>query len=160
MKRLWSPWRLRYVAAEHKQAGCIFCEKAAAPAESDRENYVLYRGEKGLIVLNLYPYNNGHFMVAPYAHVPSLEDLDAPALGSLMKLVNRGMASLRETMHPDGFNVGVNLGAAAGAGITDHVHIHVVPRWSGDTNFMPIFSETKVIPELLDATYDRLKALL
>ena len=161
MKRIWSPWRLRYVASGPKKIqGCIFCDKAAAPVEKDGENYLLYRGEKGLIILNLYPYNNGHCMVAPYAHLPSLEDLDAATLGSLMELVNKGMRALRETMHAEGFNVGVNLGAAAGAGITDHVHIHVVPRWVGDTNFMPIFSETKVIPELLDGTYARLKAVM
>ena len=161
MKRIWSPWRLRYVSTGPKKGGgCIFCEKAAALQAQDRSNYVLYRGETGLIILNLYPYNNGHFMVAPYAHVASLENLDAETLGSLMELVKKGMAALRQTMQPDGFNVGVNLGAAAGAGITDHVHIHVVPRWSGDTNFMPIFSETKVIPELLDGTYDKLKAVI
>lgn len=161
MKRIWSPWRLRYVSTGPKKSGgCIFCDKAAAAQEQDRSNYVLYRGETGLIILNLYPYNNGHFMVASYAHVPSLEDLDAATLGSLMELVKKGMAALRLTMQPDGFNVGVNMGAAAGAGITDHVHIHVVPRWNGDTNFMPIFSETKVIPELLDGTYDKLKAVI
>ena len=161
VKRIWSPWRLRYVDGSHKKSeGCIFCQKAAAPLEQDRENYVLYRGETGFIMLNLFPYNNGHFMVAPYAHVPSLENLDIQTLGSLMELVNRGMAALRQVMSPEGFNVGVNLGKAAGAGIVDHVHIHVVPRWVGDTNFMPVFSETKVIPELLDGTYDKLKAVI
>ena len=142
MKRIWSPWRLRYVAREQRNTGCIFCQTAGAAVEQDRAGYVLHRGERGLIILNLYPYNNGHFMVAPYTHVASLEDLDGETLGSLMLLVNKGIAALRETMHPDGFNIGVNLGAAAGAGITDHVHIHVVPRWTGDTNFMPVFSET------------------
>jgi ATP adenylyltransferase len=161
MKRIWSPWRLRYVAGGPKKSGgCIFCDKAAAGTDMDRQNYLLYRGEKGLMILNLYPYNNGHFMVAPYVHVPSVENLDAATMGSLMELVNKGIAALRETMHPEGFNIGINLGSAAGAGIIDHVHIHVVPRWVGDTNFMPIFSETKVIPELLDATYDKLKAAL
>lgn len=160
MKRIWSPWRLRYVSGAHKKTGCIFCEKAAAPLSADRDNYVVYRGESGLMILNLYPYNNGHFMVAPYAHVGGLEDLDAATMGSLMVMVNKGMAALREMMHPDGFNIGVNLGAAAGAGIADHVHIHCVPRWVGDTNFMPIFSETKVIPELLDATYDKMIRLM
>ena len=160
MKRIWSPWRLRYVENAHKIAGCIFCHKAAAPADLDRENYVLLRGERGILILNLFPYNNGHFMVAPYAHVPGLEDLDAETLGALMEMVNRGMAALRQIMRPDGFNVGINLGAAAGAGIADHVHIHCVPRWVGDTNFMPVFSETKVIPELLDGTYDKMKAVI
>jgi ATP adenylyltransferase len=160
VKRIWSPWRLRYVSGAHKKGGCIFCEKAAAPVEKDRENYVLYRGECGLLILNLFPYNNGHFMVAPYEHVAGLEELDAATLGALMEMVNRGMAALRQIMRPDGFNVGVNLGAAAGAGIADHVHIHCVPRWVGDTNFMPVFSETKVIPELLDGTYDKMKAAM
>lgn len=160
VKRIWSPWRMRYVGSgPRKGGGCIFCDKATAPVEQDRANYVLHRGEHGLVILNLYPYNNGHFMVAPYAHVPSLEQLDAATLAGLMLLVNQGIGALRQAMHADGFNIGVNLGAAAGAGITDHVHIHVVPRWVGDTNFMPVFSETKVIPELLDGTYDKLKPL-
>ena len=152
---------MRYVGSGPKKTeGCIFCDKAAAPIERDRENYVLHRSVHGLMILNLYPYNNGHLMVAPYAHVPSLENLDAATLADLMLMVNRGVGALRATMHADGFNIGVNLGAAAGAGITDHVHIHVVPRWVGDTNFMPVFSETKVIPELLDGTYDKLLPVL
>ncbi len=161
MKRIWAPWRLRYVSGDDKRAsGCLFCQKAADPPEKDRQNYILLRGEEGIMILNLFPYNTGHFMVAPYRHVASLEDLDAATLGALMEMVKRGLAALRDTMQPDGFNVGINLGAAAGAGITDHVHIHVVPRWVGDTNFMPVFAETKVIPELLDGTYDKLKAAL
>jgi ATP adenylyltransferase len=160
VKRIWSPWRMRYVGSTQRSSGCIFCEKAAAPLCKDRDGYVLLRGEVGLMILNLYPYNTGHFMVAPYLHVPSLEDLDPAILGGLMAMVNRGIAALRGTMHPEGFNIGVNLGAAAGAGIVDHVHVHCVPRWQGDTNFMPVFSETKVIPELLEATYDKLKAAL
>ena len=161
VKRIWSPWRMRYVGSgPSKGGGCIFCDKAAAPPEQDRANYVLQRGTHGLMILNLYPYNNGHFMVAPYAHVASLEQLDAAVLADLMLMVNRGIGALRTAMRAAGFNIGVNLGAAAGAGIIDHVHIHVVPRWVGDTNFMPIFSETKVIPELLDGTYDKLKPLL
>jgi ATP adenylyltransferase len=151
---------MRYVGGTQRSSGCIFCDKAAAPPNKDRDGYVLLRGKVGLMILNLYPYNTGHFMVAPYHHVPGLEDLDPAVLGELMAMVNQGMAALRATMRPEGFNIGVNLGAAAGAGITDHVHIHCVPRWQGDTNFMPVFSETKVIPELLDATYDKLKAAL
>ncbi len=159
MKQIWSPWRLRYVVAP-KTEGCIFCDKRAGDPTRDRQNYVLLRGDRGLIILNLFPYNTGHLMVAPYEHVPSLEDLDADSLGHLMALVNRGIRALRQTYRPEGFNIGVNLGAAAGAGISDHVHVHIVPRWVGDTNFMPIFSETKVIPELLDATFDRLKSVI
>jgi len=160
IKRLWSPWRLQYVAGSYKKsAGCIFCEKIPTP-EKDRQNLVLLRGDKGFMMLNLFPYNTGHFMVAPYVHVPSVEDLDADTLADLMGMVNRGIAALRRAYQPDGINIGINLGAAAGAGIVDHVHIHVVPRWVGDTNFMPVFSETKVIPELLEGTYERLRAAL
>jgi ATP adenylyltransferase len=160
VKRLWSPWRLSYVGGTYKKsAGCLFCEKAAQ-VEKDSENYVLLRGERGFMLLNLFPYNTGHLMVAPYAHVAGTGDLDASTLGDLMVIVNRGIDALKQVLKPDGYNVGINLGAAAGAGITDHVHIHVVPRWVGDTNFMPVFAEAKVIPELLDGTYSRLKAVL
>jgi ATP adenylyltransferase len=136
--------------------GCVFCAKRAAP---DDQEHVLARGQFALVTLNKYPYNNGHLMILPYAHVASLEDLDPPTLTELMLLTNRGLAVLRAAYKPHGFNIGVNLGKAAGAGIADHVHIHIVPRWSGDTNFMPIVGETRVIPETLDQTYARLRPL-
>jgi ATP adenylyltransferase len=137
-------------------SGCVFCIKLTAP---DDQEHLLARGQFACVTLNRYPYNNGHLMVLPYAHVASLEQLDPPALTELMLLTNRGLAVMRKAYHPDGFNIGVNLGQAAGAGITDHVHIHIVPRWNGDTNFMPIVGETRVIPETLDQTYARLRPL-
>ncbi|MGD9403825.1 MAG: HIT domain-containing protein [Anaerolineae bacterium] len=157
MKRLWSPWRLEYLTAEEVE-GCVFCH--AAEDKHDRDNLVLLRGEQAFLILNRYPYNNGHFMSVPYAHVPSLEDLDAPTLTEMMLLLNRGLAALRAIMHPDGFNVGANLGHVAGAGIEDHVHIHAVPRWAGDTNFMPVIGDMRVVPQTWLQTYDQLKAAL
>jgi ATP adenylyltransferase len=157
MKHLWSPWRLEYLLAL-KESGCVFCR--AAESDDDRENLVLLRGERAFLILNRFPYNNGHFMVVPLAHVPSLEDLDAPTLTEMMLLLNRGLAALRAAMHPDGFNLGANLGRVAGAGVQDHVHLHAVPRWAGDTNFMPIVGDTRVVPETWLQTYDNLKAAL
>src|SRR5512136_202888 len=157
MKHLWSPWRLEYLAGA-KTEGCVFC--TAADGTDDRQNLVLLRGEHAFLILNRFPYNNGHFMVVPYAHVPSLEDLDALALTGMMLLLNRGLAALRRSMQPDGFNVGINLGHCAGAGVADHVHIHAVPRWNGDTNFMPVVGDMRVVPETWLQTYDRLKAAL
>lgn len=157
MKRLWSPWRLEYLKAPKKD-GCIFCQ--AIQSNQDRENLVLWRGERAFLILNRFPYNNGHLMVVPYTHVPSLEDLDTPTLTELMLLLKRSLAALRMAMQPDGFNIGANLGHAAGAGIEDHVHLHVVPRWSGDTNFMPIVGDVRVIPQTWLQTYDQLRAAL
>lgn len=157
MKHLWSPWRLEYLTAPDVE-GCIFCQ--AAGSEADRENLVLLRGARAFLILNRYPYNNGHFMSVPYDHVPSLEDLDELTLTEMMLLLNRGLAALRAIMHPDGFNIGANLGHAAGAGIQDHVHIHAVPRWAGDTNFMPVIGDMRVVPETWLQTYDELEAAL
>lgn len=137
---------------------CVFCLKLAQ--DRDAENYVLWRGKHCAIVLNLYPYNNGHLMVIPYAHVPSLEDLPVEAQTEMMLTVSKSLALLRRAMQPQGFNIGINIGQAAGAGIKDHIHIHIVPRWGGDTNFMPVLAETRVIPEWLDDTYANLKAAL
>lgn len=142
--------------ADKPPPGCVLCAKRAAP---DDQEHVLARGQFALVTLNKYPYNNGHLMILPYAHVASLEDLDPPTLTELMLLTNRGLAVLRAAYKPDGFNIGVNLGKAAGAGIADHVHVHIVPRWSGDTNYMPIVGETRVIPETLEQTYARLRPL-
>jgi len=139
----------------NKGQGCIFCDKIAD--NDDEANYVLQRGEKCYVMLNRYPYNNGHLMVIPYKHVPSPEQLEEDVLTEMMLLVIKGLEALRQAMRPDGFNVGINIGKAAGAGIEEHVHIHVVPRWRADTNFMPVFSNTRVIPELMDDTYLKLK---
>jgi len=159
MKRLWTPWRMQYLTGadkSHSEPGCVFCAKLYAPDESE---HVLCRGQFAYVTLNRYPYNNGHLMVIPNIHVASLENLAAPTLAELMQLTNRGLAVLRQAYQPDGFNIGVNLGHAAGAGIAEHVHIHIVPRWSADTNFMPIVGETRVIPETLDQTFTRLRPL-
>jgi len=134
--------------------GCVFCHK---PCCADEDEYILQRGEFCYVTLNRYPYSNGHLMVIPYAHVPSLEDLEAPTLTEIMLSVNTSLAALREVYAPHGFNLGVNLGRAAGAGIAEHVHMHVVPRWSADNNFMPIVAQTRVIPEMLDQAYARLE---
>ncbi len=138
-----------------KSTGCIFCDK---PRESrDAENLIIRRGQHAYVILNLYPYNNGHFMVVPYAHTASSEQLDAPTLAELMTLLNEGLAALRATYNPQAFNVGMNIGVAAGAGIAEHVHLHVVPRWAGDTNFMTVAAGTRVIPEDLRVTWQRLR---
>ena len=143
-----------------KPSGCIFCEKIKASKRSDRKNLVLFRGERAFIVMNLYPYTNGHLMVAPYAHTGELESLDGETLKEMMLLVGKAIRALRREMSPHGFNVGVNLGRVAGAGVEDHVHIHVVPRWNGDTNYMPVLADTRMIPELLPDTYDHLMTAL
>lgn len=153
MKVLWAPWRMRYIRSP-KRHGCIFCEK---PGEGrDRENLILYRGRKCFVIMNRYPYNNGHLMVAPYRHVGDFEGLEEEEMAEIMRLLAMSVKALRRAYRPDGFNIGVNLGRAAGAGVEGHIHFHVVPRWVGDTNFMPVFSETRVIPELLEETYNKL----
>lgn len=154
MNRIWSPWRMEYIL-DDKPEGCIFCTK---PQEQDDiGNLILHRGEHCYVMLNRYPYNNGHLMVIPYRHVDTPRDLSPEALAEMMALVNTSLEVLEETMHPDGYNVGMNLGASAGAGIKDHVHMHVVPRWTGDTSFMPVIGDTRVIVESLRACYDKLK---
>jgi ATP adenylyltransferase len=140
--------------------GCIFCDKFSARVECDRDNLVLWRGQRAAIVMNLFPYTNGHLMVAPYAHTGELESLDPATLEELMLLVAHGLRALRAYANPHGFNVGANLGKCAGAGVADHVHLHIVPRWDGDTNFMPVLAETRMIPEMLPDTYDKLLAAL
>jgi ATP adenylyltransferase len=148
---------MSYLTGEVKRPvdGWIFCAKLEAG--HDVIEHILYRGASTYVTLNRYPYNNGHLLIVPIAHVPSFEQLDDAAQLELMHLLNHALAVLRAEFHPDGFNVGANLGAVAGAGVAEHVHLHVVPRWAGDTNFMPIVGETRVIPEWLDQTYARLK---
>lgn len=155
MERLWAPWRMKYIEEGSKIEGCIFC---IFPAEQDdRKNLILYRGEHSFIMLNSFPYNPGHLMVAPYKHTADLYELTDEELLEVDHLVRFSVRLLSATVQPDGFNLGVNLGRTAGAGIVDHVHWHVVPRWNGDTNFMPVIGETKVLPESLEATYDKLR---
>jgi ATP adenylyltransferase len=146
---LWAPWRIEYIRGP-KPGECIFC--AAAASDDDARHGVVHRGRRCLVLVNAYPYNSGHLMVAPHRHVASLEDLDGEELGELAELANRSLRALRQVMAPDGFNVGVNIGAVAGAGFADHVHQHLVPRWEGDSNFMPVVADVHVIPQALEAT--------
>ena len=157
-ERLWAPWRLAYVANAKTQSGCIFCDK---PSDEDQRSvYVLYQGQEAFVMLNAFPYSNGHLMVAPRHHTADLNDLSTECMTEIMKQVRLCVNVLKEAYHPDGFNIGVNLGASAGAGIADHVHFHIVPRWNGDTNFMPVLSDVRVIPQGLCETYDQLRTIL
>ncbi|MBX5492290.1 MAG: HIT domain-containing protein [Chloroflexi bacterium] len=161
MERLWTPWRLAFIEQASKvdshAVSCFLCDKPAEPRQHDRRNLILYRGPHAYVLLNLYPYNPGHLMVAPYLHTGALPALDPPTVSELFALVQHAVGILEEAYRPDGFNVGMNLGRSAGAGVPDHLHVHVVPRWNGDTNFMPVLGETKVLPETLEQTYDRLR---
>jgi ATP adenylyltransferase len=156
MEHLWSPWRMHYLQNNAEvSGGCIFCAK---PGEGrDAENLIVRRGEHAYVILNLYPYNNGHMMVVPYAHVPSPEQLETATLTEMMTLLNHGLSALRRMYNPQAFNVGMNIGGAAGAGIAEHIHLHAVPRWAGDTNFMTVTAGTRVIPEDLRETWQRMK---
>lgn len=151
MKQLWAPWRRRYIE-QGAPGGCIFCDKVKE--RDDRKNHIVGRTATCFSMLNLFPYNGGHMMIAPFRHVADLDDLEYRELTGLIALVRDSISLLKRTLRPDGFNVGINLGPAAGAGVADHVHVHVVPRWRGDTNFMPVTAGTKVIPQALDAMYE------
>ena len=153
-ERLWAPWRLEYIKGP-KPDECIFC--ARPEGGDDEAKLIVHRGERCFAMLNAYPYNNGHLMVAPYEHVPSIEDLDATSAGELLALAQEALAALREAYGPEGFNLGINQGKIAGAGFEEHVHLHVVPRWAGDTNFMPVIGSTRVLPQSLADSYDALK---
>ena len=159
MERLWSPWRARYIASgvDAQANGCVFCQIAGNP-DNDEHNFVVHRATHAFVVLNLYPYITGHMLVVPYLHTSEFDSIAKEITDEMMDLTKRSQAVLREVYAPAGFNVGINLGAAAGAGITDHVHIHVLPRWSGDTNFMTAVAESRVIPEDLKTTYTKLIA--
>jgi len=156
------PPRPREVPPEPDTAAvkCIFCRYAGQAPAHDRANLLLLRGAQGFVILNRYPYNSAHLMIVPYRHLHDVTRLSAPECAEMMALLQRMVAALDAEYHPQGFNTGMNLGEAAGAGIADHLHMHVVPRWAGDTNFMPVVGQTKVLPEALEQTYDRLKARL
>ncbi len=154
MEHLWAPWRIKYIQVE-KPEGCILCDKPVE--DKDTQNYLLYRGESNFIMLNSFPYNTGHLMVAPYRHVASLEELTGAELREHFEIVRLSIKILRQVYKPDGFNVGINMGKVAGAGIDDHMHTHIVPRWQGDTNFMPVMADIKMVNEALAETYQRLK---
>ncbi|HEX6580719.1 MAG TPA: HIT domain-containing protein [Actinomycetota bacterium] len=158
MERIWSPWRMAYIQAakeQGKDGGCIFCD---LPADGDDvRTMILARGELAFVIVNSYPYNPGHLMVAPFRHVGAFTSLEAAELADVDALVARSIRALEQEMEPHGYNLGMNLGRVAGAGIPDHVHWHLVPRWNGDTNFMPVVGQTRVLPELLEETYARLR---
>jgi ATP adenylyltransferase len=156
MKQLWSPWRMEYIRRE-KPDGCVFC--ALPQEDNDPKSLILLRGTHCYVMLNRYPYNNGHLMIVPYEHVDSPAKLAPDVLQDMMWQVNISLTVLKKAMNPDGFNIGMNLGASAGAGIRDHIHMHVVPRWTGDTNFMSVLADTHVIVEGLAECYSQLKPL-
>ncbi len=154
MENLWSPWRMKYVTDTENPDGCVFC---TAPAQADdAARLIVHRGKDCFAILNRYPYTSGHLMVVPFAHVSSIELLTPDVRAELFEMVNRAIGVLREVYHPDGFNVGINMGEAAGAGIAEHAHVHIVPRWAGDTSFMSTVGETRVIPEELGVTWQRI----
>ncbi|MFC2006780.1 HIT domain-containing protein [Chloroflexota bacterium] len=154
MKQIWAPWRMEYIEME-KPMGCILCEKPGQ--NNDDSNYILYRGNGNFVIMNLYPYNPGHLMVAPYRHVASLEELTREELYEQIDIISWSLGVLKQVLSPAGFNLGANIGKVSGAGIVDHVHTHIVPRWQGDTNFMPVIADVKVIPSALAEIYKKLR---
>ncbi len=156
MDRLWTPWRYKYISATKETSGCIFCDK---PAEgNDEANYIVCRGEYNYVILNAFPYTSGHVMVVPFEHIATPEFAREETLLEMMLLVRRSIVCLRTAYRPDGVNLGMNIGESAGAGVAGHIHMHVLPRWTGDANFMTTVAETRVIPEELPETYRKLKA--
>jgi ATP adenylyltransferase len=155
--RIWAPWRLAYVkdASKDSEEACIFCAKPAE--DDDRANLIVHRGERCFVILNLFPYTNGHLMIAPYAHLPTLQELGTETTAEMMALAQRAMVVLDEKYDPQGYNVGINQGRVAGAGYEGHIHLHVVPRWAGDTNYMPVLADTRVMPQSLEQSYEALK---
>ena len=155
MEHLWSPWRYTYIASADRQEGCVFCR--IAQEQRDAENYLVHRARLNFIVLNLFPYTTGHLMIVPCEHQASLAVIGEATTTEMMELAKRAQNALETEYHPDGFNIGMNLGRSAGAGVADHVHLHVVPRWTGDANFVSIVGETRVLPEDLAITYEKLR---
>ncbi|MCL4234005.1 MAG: HIT domain-containing protein [Deltaproteobacteria bacterium] len=154
MNRLWAPWRIPYLKGP-REAGCIFCDK---PRESrDRENLILHRGREVFVIMNLYPYSNGHVMIVPYEHTDTLDPFTPPVVAETFELIRHVQKILIRIMKPQGFNIGINMGKPAGAGIDEHIHLHVVPRWAGDTNFMPVLGDVRVISEHIEDTYRQMK---
>ncbi len=155
--RIWAPWRLAYVkdASKDIEEECVFCAKPAAG--DDEASLIVHRGERCFVILNLYPYTNGHLMVAPFEHIGRIQELPAETVTEMMALVQQAMDGLERVYDPQGYNVGFNQGRVAGAGVEHHIHLHVVPRWGGDTNFMPVIADTKVMPQTLEQSYEALK---
>ena len=161
MKRLWAPWRMEYILDENKHISCLFCDISKKGGDKknrtvDRRNLILHRGNHCFVIMNRYPYNSGHLMVVPYFHTPTFEGLSDDMLFDLISIVKKSVEILKKALNPDGFNMGLNFGKVAGAGMESHMHLHVVPRWTGDTDSMPIIAETRVMPEHLRKTYDKL----
>ena len=160
MERLWSPWRYEYIAssdaADLESSGCVFCKLRDDP-DNDKANFVVHRASRNFIVLNIYPYISGHLLIVPYQHLGELDAAAKETTDELMDLTKRSQTALRDAYQPTGFNIGMNLGRSAGAGIVDHIHIHILPRWIGDTNFMSTVGNTRVIPEDLSTTYEKLR---
>jgi ATP adenylyltransferase len=153
--RIWAPWRLRYVSNANKQTECVFCAK---PEEGDdRKALIVHRGERCYVILNLYPYTSGHLMVAPFEHVGQVQEIASETMAEMMDLAQQAIRKLEEVYSPEGFNLGVNQGRVAGAGVEGHIHLHVVPRWAGDNNYMPVVADTRVMPQSLEETYDALE---
>lgn len=153
---MWAPWRMEFITSGTKAEGCVFCSLPGAPTKHDPENLILHRGKHAFVILNKYPYNNGHLMVVPFAHTADFASL-APEVGAEIFLLGQScVRALAETYQAEGYNLGMNLGAAGGAGIKEHLHLHVLPRWVGDTNFLPVLGETKSMPQHLRASYDAL----
>lgn len=152
---MWAPWRMEYIKKSKKERGCLFCKKAKG--KKDQKNYLLYRSKKSYCIMNLYPYNNGHLMIAPYRHVGSIGSLTDDEICDMLLVAKKGVAALKRAFKPEGFNIGMNVGKVAGAGVIGHLHMHIVPRWKGDTNFMPVLADTKLVSESLDETYTTLK---
>jgi len=155
MDRLWTPWRYTYVSKGEGSHGCIFCEKASS--SNDEENLVVHRGERNFILLNIYPYNNGHLLIAPYEHVSTLEELSEEAAIEMMRLARITEGHMRRVYQPKGINIGLNIGECAGAGVAAHVHLHILPRWPGDVSFMTSVGETRVVPEELRTTWEKMR---
>jgi ATP adenylyltransferase len=157
MNRLWAPWRMKYIQDIDKDDDeCIFCKKPSQPNDKDRDNLILFRGKKCFVLMNLFPYNNGHLMIIPYEHTSDILSLDKETSDELWELLCKSRRALSKALKPDAFNIGMNIGRVAGAGIDQHVHMHIVPRWNGDTNFIGVIGETKVISQALWETYDSL----
>ncbi len=153
MKRIWAPWRIEYIVGE-KEKGCIFCN---AIRKDELEALVLYKSDLSIVIMNRYPYTNGHIMVAPKRHVGNIEKLFKDEELDIFELIKVSISALKESLYPEGFNIGVNLGKVAGAGVEEHIHFHIVPRWNGDTNFMPVLADIKVMPEYILETYKKIK---
>ena len=156
MNHIWSPWRMKYIEKTEKEAGCVFCNALAKA--NDADSLIAFRGERAFVILNLYPYASGHLMVVPFEHIATLEELEPATRAEMMELTSRCTTVLRNIYQPQAFNVGANIGEAAGAGVPGHVHIHIVPRWGADTNFITVLGETRVLPESLEDTYKRVHA--